>query len=803
MAVTQQSTENISTANGVATVYPFDFKILEPTDLKVMVDGVTVSNYTVGGIGSESGGDITFDAPPAAGAEVVRQRLLPLARSVDYQYNGDIRSGVLNPDFDRLWMATQQLQDQLDRAALLPISTTPRNIELPFDKPAAYLRTNDDLSGFELISSSPPAERAHGFPVTNYAAARLLSAATFSGRYIVVEGHSSNNDGGQGVFIVDTGDTTTPDNGATVLVDASGRRLKRFDFSRLNVKWFGVKGDGVTNDTAAVQAAFNAAASLGVSEVYFPPGTYLLTNPNNDADYTCAVVVQGLRDCVVHGAKGTKFVVNASGAGSAEFGMFRLEQCERVEFFHFEMDGSGIVINGTGANRSRGFVLVNYDVNNKATNLTVTNKNIEFHHIYVHDIGGFVGVPPRTSSLLATPYTDGLSVHNCIGANLLGQDHFVGGAYIRNLYVGNNRCVNDIVTKTPIDNMFVDASQGCENGVIENNYVYGFKFGSKCETHLNAGPSATETRPSKNILFRNNKFEQIGDPSVYVVPGPFGGDTYGIKLNGINCKAIGNEIRPRTVGVTAGGLSIGIAAVGTHADDSHSIVEDNYIKGARYGINHNDATPTTRKSTYEIRKNRIDDAGLYGVVAQSNVTVKGNRIYRAGKSAVLIQAPNQTIVRNNIAIDCASINNDVVAFKVVFYQEGTGAQGFYEVTNNTIIDTRGASAAHYGYFFRAGGAPTTNKLIFSPGLTEGLLTAVAWDKYFSTIGNSLQGSGTLLPGPRTFLSTDKPDLLAPWNTMAWNVGDRAVPAAPAVGSPKAWICTVAGTPGTWVSEGNL
>ncbi|MBC8609505.1 hypothetical protein H8703_09390, partial [Bifidobacterium faecale] len=40
-------------------------------------------------------------------------------------------------------------------------------------------------------------------------------------------------------------------------------------------------------------------------------------------------------------------------------------------------------------------------------------------------------------------------------------------------------------------------------------------------------------------------------------------------------------------------------------------------------------------------------------------------------------------------------------------------------------------------------------------------------------------------------------------TGAWVVGDMAINASPAVGQPKGWRCTVAGTPGTWVSEGNL
>lgn len=40
-------------------------------------------------------------------------------------------------------------------------------------------------------------------------------------------------------------------------------------------------------------------------------------------------------------------------------------------------------------------------------------------------------------------------------------------------------------------------------------------------------------------------------------------------------------------------------------------------------------------------------------------------------------------------------------------------------------------------------------------------------------------------------------------TGTWKVGDRVVNSEPSVGQPKAWVCVVAGTPGTWVSEGNL
>lgn len=37
----------------------------------------------------------------------------------------------------------------------------------------------------------------------------------------------------------------------------------------------------------------------------------------------------------------------------------------------------------------------------------------------------------------------------------------------------------------------------------------------------------------------------------------------------------------------------------------------------------------------------------------------------------------------------------------------------------------------------------------------------------------------------------------------WSRGDRVFNVNATVGQPKSWVCTVAGTPGTWVSEGNL
>lgn len=70
--------------------------------------------------------------------------------------------------------------------------------------------------------------------------------------------------------------------GDSLFVDVGGVLGQNSSFA--NVKGFGAKGDGVTDDTAAIQAAMNAVAAVG-GYLFFPAGTYIVSavNPMTDA----------------------------------------------------------------------------------------------------------------------------------------------------------------------------------------------------------------------------------------------------------------------------------------------------------------------------------------------------------------------------------------------------------------------------------------------------------------------------------------------------------------------------------------
>lgn len=88
---------------------------------------------------------------------------------------------------------------------------------------------------------------------------------------VEVLGYYTEGDGGGGTFYWDN-ISTTADNGGTIIqvTNVLTGRWKRIYNNKVHVKWFGAKGDGITNDTTFIQNAINLGLNidLGNNEIY-------------------------------------------------------------------------------------------------------------------------------------------------------------------------------------------------------------------------------------------------------------------------------------------------------------------------------------------------------------------------------------------------------------------------------------------------------------------------------------------------------------------------------------------------------
>lgn len=125
MPIGEQTTIASHTGNGVATVFAYSFGVLAADDIKVLVDGVVVTTgFTVSGIGSRTGGTVTFSVAPTSGADILIVREVVRKRDTDYQYSGDLREEVLDDDLDRIWMTLQEDGELVDRGVRVPVGET-------------------------------------------------------------------------------------------------------------------------------------------------------------------------------------------------------------------------------------------------------------------------------------------------------------------------------------------------------------------------------------------------------------------------------------------------------------------------------------------------------------------------------------------------------------------------------------------------------------------------------------------------------------------------------------------------------
>lgn len=121
-----------------------------------------------------------------------------------------------------------------------------------------------------------------------------------------------------------------------------------------NVKKYGAKGDGITDDTTAIQAAIDAANVAGGGVVMFPPGAYLSGVLNHKTDVwlmgagmeaTTLKAKSGLNDNVLAGvtinyAKVSDMTIDGNGTNQTAGSTVTFFKCRNIQLFRVKVINS-------------------------------------------------------------------------------------------------------------------------------------------------------------------------------------------------------------------------------------------------------------------------------------------------------------------------------------------------------------------------------------------------------------------------------------------------------------------------------
>lgn len=618
----------------------------------------------------------------------------------------------------------------------------------------------------------------------------------------------------------------------------------------VSVKDFGAVGDGVTDDTAAIQAAIDFMAVSG-GELTFPPGTYIVTAPltGTFAD-NINISIRGYGAKIDATAVSTLNVISLGGS--------------RV---------SSTPLGGNVSKNANTFTVTSASGITGGRILLITSTDLWVPGIPTYFKGELALVEQIASTTItnSNPMYDGYTAATTT-VHLLDMPQItVEGLEIE--------CDDDVIALTilyarnpVVRNCKVYGSRYagvyvgyCLGGTVDSNFIYDVWNGTITGTSYGVVVGTGQGVKVVNNTINNTRHAISGGGFEPLREAVYANNTcHNSSLeNNVGCLDIHANVE---LALITGNVASSVICQGINATISNNILRNN-----------EPTVPTilvlqVLDSDYCIIKgNRVihtsSDVSAFGIAVrafENNTTIKslsieGNCVDTVSR-AVSIQPRNSSVTGTSIGVlsvignqfkttgtspafvcsndGAATITVDeLISSGNVYHAENWNA---FISTGNPITatvsvgdtfkanvlngylayfcgtDVRLTSPSFYGsvggagnsrsvYYENTGRVVVTNPVFSNMTFKAELASATEYVE---------NGWHSLTP---TILNTSGARLINFYGTLGraitygtaapvagtWALGDRVFNQDPAIGQPKSWVCTVAGTPGTWVSEGNL
>jgi hypothetical protein len=200
MTISSTTVKVSYSGNGSTTVFAYTFKILDDDEIQVIIRSSTgtetvktiTTHYTVSGVGSSGGGNITFLTAPTATQTVVLRRLTTQTQETDYIANDPFPADSHEDALDRITMVAQEIQEELGRAIKLSKTNTITSTEFTVD---ATDRANKilafDTNGELAVTQELGTYQGNWATATAYYARDIIKDTSNNNIYIANTAHTS------------------------------------------------------------------------------------------------------------------------------------------------------------------------------------------------------------------------------------------------------------------------------------------------------------------------------------------------------------------------------------------------------------------------------------------------------------------------------------------------------------------------------------------------------------------------------------------------------------------------------------